>query len=297
MRNGSSAVRVGGRQLAMVPVLLVLAGLSIFPAVYSLFTSLFHWNLIDPAGRRFVGLANYAHFLTDPVFWNSVRVTITFVSLAVVLQFAIAFGLALVFFRGLPGERVMRSIIMLPMLMAPVVVGLLARFMLNEQFGIINQLLDVAGLGTHAFLGGLATALPTLILIDVWQWTPFLFLILLAGMQGLPEEIIEAAKVDGATWPRIIWHHFLPLLKYPILVGLSLRIIDAFRVFDIVFMTTRGGPVDVTNTLSWVIYDAGFRAFNLSDAAAQSWLMLILVVLATTVMLRPIARQQLGVRG
>jgi multiple sugar transport system permease protein len=278
----------------MAPALLVLAGLSIYPTIYSLVTSLVRWNLLDPSGQRFIGVANYTGLLSDPAFWNSVRVTVVFVAAGVGFEFVLAFGLALVFFRGLPGERIMRGIIMLPMLAAPVVVGLLARFMLNQQFGIVNQLLSRVGVGGQDFLGSLSLTLPTLIVIDIWQWTPFLFLILLAGMQGLPEDIIEAAKLDGATWPRIIWHHFLPLLKYPILVGLCLRVIDAFRVYDIIYMTTRGGPVDVTNTLSWSLYDVGFRSFNISDAAAGSWLLLILVVIATTVLLRPIARHELG---
>ncbi len=137
-------------------------------------------------------------------------------------------------------------------------------------------------------------ALPTLIVIDVWQWTPFLFLILLAAMQGIPEEVIEAARIDGASWPRIIWHMFLPLLQYPILVGLALRVIDAFRVYDLVYMTTRGGPIDVTSTMSWQIYDVGFRSFNMSYAAAFSWLLLILVMVTVSAMMRRIVSNEVG---
>jgi multiple sugar transport system permease protein len=133
-----------------------------------------------------------------------------------------------------------------------------------------------------------------LILIDVWQWTPFLFLILLAAMQGVPEDVIEAAKIDGASWPRIVWHMFLPLLQYPILVGLALRVIDAFRVYDLVYMTTRGGPIDATSTMSWQIYDVGFRTFNLSYAAAFSWLLLILVMVTVSFMMRRIVANQVG---
>ena len=128
-----------------------------------------------------------------------------------------------------------------------------------------------------------------MIAIDIWQWTPFLFLILLAGMQGLPEDIIEASKLDGASWPQIIWHQFLPLLKYPIMVGILLRLIDAFRVYDIVYMTTRGGPIDVTSTMSWQIYDVGFRSFNISYAAAYSWLLLILVMAVVNSLIRRMA--------
>jgi multiple sugar transport system permease protein len=278
----------------MWPGLLVLAVFALYPAIYSAVISLFEWNLQAPDERAFVGLQNYQDLLTDSTFWHAVRVTLVFVAFSVALEFILAFGLGLVFFRGLPGDRVMRALILMPMLVAPVVVGLLARFSLEPTFGIVNQLLRDLGLGTHDFLGDPSLALPTLILIDVWQWTPFLFLILLAAMQGVPEEVIEAAKIDGASWPRIVWHMFLPLLQYPILVGLALRVIDAFRVYDLVYMTTRGGPIDATSTMSWQIYDVGFRSFNLSYAAAFSWLLLILVMVTVSFMMRRIVANQVG---
>ena len=279
---------------SMWPGLLVLAVFALYPAIYSAVISLFEWNLQAPDERAFVGLQNYQDLLTDSTFWHAVRVTLVFVVASVALEFILAFGLGLVFFRGLPGDRVMRALILMPMLVAPVVVGLLARFSLEPTFGIVNQLLRDLGLGTHDFLGDPSLALPTLILIDVWQWTPFLFLILLAAMQGVPEEVIEAAKIDGASWPRIVWHMFLPLLQYPILVGLALRVIDAFRVYDLVYMTTRGGPIDATSTMSWQIYDVGFRSFNLSYAAAFSWLLLILVMATVSLMMRRIVANQVG---
>ena len=279
---------------SMWPGLLVLAVFSLYPAIYSLVISLYRWNLQAPDERRFVGLENYQNLLTDGAFWHSVQVTLVFVAVSVTLEFLFAFGLGLIFFRGLPGEKVMRALILMPMLCAPVVVGLLARFSLEPTFGIVNQISRALGLGTHDFLGSTSLALPTLIMIDVWQWTPFLFLILLAAMQGVPEEVIEASKIDGASWVQIIWHHFLPLLQYPILVGLALRVIDAFRVYDLVFMTTRGGPIDVTSTMSWQIYDVGFRSFTVSYAAAFSWLLLILVMVAVSAMMRRIVANQVG---
>jgi len=277
----------------MWPGLLVLCGFSIYPAIYSVVISLFRWRLQSP-DRPFVGLDNYTNLLTDPAFWHSVQVTLVFVVCSVGLELLIAFGLALVFFRGLPGDRTMRALILMPMLCAPVVVGLLARFSLQPTFGIVNQILAGLGLGPYDFLGSTSLALPTLIAVDVWQWTPFLFLILLAAMQGVPEEVIEASKIDGASWPRIIWHQFLPILQYPILVGLALRTIDAFRVYDLVYMTTRGGPVDVTSTMSWQIYDVGFRSLTISYAAAFSWLLLILVMIAVSTMVRRIVANEVG---
>lgn len=270
----------------MAPGLLFLAAIAIYPTIYSLVVSLTRWRLTTGEDPRFVGFENYINLLTDPSFWNSVRVTVVFVIFSVAIEFVLAFAIALLFFRGFPGDKIMRTLILLPMLCAPVVVGLLARFSLEPNFGIVNQLLRSIGLPTTEFLGSPQLALPTLIAIDVWQWTPFLFLIFLAAMQGLPEEIIEASKLDGASWPRIIWHQFLPLLKYPMMVGILLRLIDSFRVYDIVFMTTRGGPIDVTSTMSWQIYDVGFRSFTISYAAAYSWLLLLLVLLAVNFLIR-----------
>lgn len=278
----------------MLPGLVILAVLSVYPTIYSLVVSLFRWNLNDPADRPFRGLSNYQDLLTDPAFWHSVTVTLTFVICTVGIEFLLAFGLSLVFYRGLPGEKIMRALILLPMLCAPVVVGLLAKFMLDPSFGIVNQILGGLGISPVDFLGSPSLALPTLIVVDIWQWTPFLFLILLAAMQGLPDDVIEAAQIDGASWPQIVWHQVLPLLRYPILVGIALRLIDSFRVYDVIFMTTRGGPIDVTSTMSWQIYDVGFRSFNLSYAAAFSWLLLILVLAAVSAMMRRIISHEAG---
>lgn len=275
-----------GRYLAMSPGLLFLAAISLYPTLYSLVVSFMRWNLSSGEAARFAGIDNFVDLLTDGLFWNSVRVTLVFVFFSVLIELVLTFGLALLFFRGFPGDKLLRALIMMPMLCAPVVVGLLARFSLEPTYGIVNQLMRSIGLPTTEFLGNVDLALPTLIAIDVWQWSPFLFLILLAAMQGLPEEVIEASKIDGASWPRIIWHQFLPLLRYPILVGVLLRLIDSFRVYDIVYMTTRGGPVDATSTMSWQIYNVGFRAFNISYAAAFSWLLLLLVLLAVNSLIR-----------
>jgi multiple sugar transport system permease protein len=269
----------------MSPGLLFLAAIALYPTIYSLVVSFTRWNLSGEA-PRFVGFDNFTSLLTDGLFWNSVRVTLVFVFFSVLIELVLTFGLALLFFRGFPGDKLLRALIMMPMLCAPVVVGLLARFSLEPTYGIVNQLLRSVGLPTTEFLGSVDLALPTLIAIDIWQWSPFLFLILLAAMQGIPEEVIEASKIDGASWPRIIWHQFLPLLRYPILVGVLLRLIDSFRVYDIVYMTTRGGPVDATSTMSWQIYNVGFRAFNISYAAAFSWLLLLLVLLAVNSLIR-----------
>jgi multiple sugar transport system permease protein len=214
------------------------------------------------------------------------------VAVTVALELALGLGVALLFFRRFPGDKFMRALILLPMVVAPVVVGLLWRYMLNVNFGVVNYLLSQVGIPRIDFLGDPFWALPTLIVIDVWQWTPFMFLILLAALQGIPEDILEAARVDGANPVQIFVYQMLPLMRYPIAVAVVLRTIDAFRVYDIIYMTTRGGPVDATQTLSWQIYDAGFRSFDLGYAAAYSWLMLAIVLIVTTLALRMMMRKE-----
>ena len=282
----AAARRKFGPLLPMAPGMLFLFVMSIYPTFYSLFVSLFRWNLADPSRARFGGLHNYVLLLTDMTFWNAVLVTFIFVGAAVSMELVLGLGIALLFFHRFPGDRFLRAVLILPMVVAPVVVGLLSRYMLNVQFGVVNFLTENLGLGRIDFLGDPAWALGTLIVIDIWQWTPFMFLIMLAALQGVPEDIIEAAKVDGARSGRIFFDHILPLIRYPVAVAVALRMIDAFRVYDIIYMTTRGGPIDVTQTLSWQIYDAGFKSLDIGYAAAYSWLMLIIVVVTVTLTLK-----------
>ena len=282
----AAARRKFGPLLPMAPGMLFLFFMSIYPTFYSLFISLFRWNLADPSRTRFGGLHNYVLLLTDMTFWNAVLVTFIFVGAAVSMELVLGLGIALLFFHRFPGDRFLRAVLILPMVVAPVVVGLLSRYMLNVQFGVVNFLTESLGLSRIDFLGDPAWALGTLIVIDIWQWTPFMFLIMLAALQGVPEDIIEAAKVDGARAGRIFFDHILHLIRYPVAVAVALRMIDAFRVYDIIFMTTRGGPIDVTQTLSWQIYDAGFKSLDIGYAAAYSWLMLIIVVVTVTLTLR-----------
>jgi multiple sugar transport system permease protein len=276
----------------MAPGLLFLAVFSVYPSLYSLVISFFRWNLNDPLGKRFADFHNYEILLKDKAFWHSVVVTLEYVASVTILELGLGLGLALLFFRAFPGDKFLRALLILPMVVAPVVVGLLWRYMLNVQFGVVNYVVEMLGFSRVDFLGDPGWALPTLILVDVWQWTPFIFLILLAALQGIPEDILEAARIDGAKPVRTFFEHMLPLLRYPIAVAVALRMIDAFRVYDFIFMTTRGGPIDKTSTLSWQIYDAGFKSFDIGYASAFSWLMLILVVAVITLFLRLMLRKE-----
>ncbi len=279
----------------LLPGMLFLLGIAVYPTIYSFFISFFRWNLTDPLGMEFGGLHNYELLLSDDSFWHSLFVTLLFVAITVSVELVLGMGIALLFFRKFPGDKFLRALILLPMVVAPVVVGLLWRYILNVNFGVVNYFLSAIGVSKIDFLGDPSWALWTLMGIDVWQWTPFMFLIMLAALQGISEDILEAARMDGANPVQIYFYQMLPLMRYPIAVAVVLRLIDAFRVYDIIFMTTRGGPVDVTQTLSWQIYDAGFRSFDMGYASAYAWLMLVVVLIAVTVMLRIMMRKEYSV--
>jgi multiple sugar transport system permease protein len=273
----------------MVPALLFLLAVSIIPLLYSLVVSLLRFNLMNLDRTGFVGLRNFQLILSSPDFWNSLRVTIQFVVIAVGLELILGLGLALVLSRNVPGIAVFRSLILVPLALAPVVVGLLWRFMLNTESGVLNWIISLFGFSRTDFLSNTTIAMPVIALVDVWQWTPFMFLIMLAAIQALPNEPFEAAAIDGAsTWQSIV-HIALPMLRYPILVAVLLRTIDAFRVYDLIFMMTRGGPINATDTLSWSVYNVGFRTFNMGYAAALSWIILIIVTVIVTVFIRLLA--------
>ncbi|NJN98577.1 MAG: sugar ABC transporter permease [Anaerolineales bacterium] len=260
--------------------------ISILPLLYSLVVSFLRYNLMDPEPPSFAGLRNFQLLIESPNFWNSLWVTTQFVAIAVTVEFLLGLGLALVLSRDVPGVRMFRSLILVPLALAPIVVGLLWRFMLGTEYGLINNVITLVGLPRTDFLSNTRVALIVIALVDVWQWTPFMFLILLAGVQALPLEPFEAAAIDGASRWQTLRYITLPLLRYPILVALLLRTIDAFRVYDLIFMMTRGGPINVTDTLSWHIYNIGFRNFNMSYASALSWIMLIIVTIVVSIFVR-----------
>ncbi len=278
-----------GQYLVMLPALLFLAAVSIAPLIYSLVVGLQRYNLMNPDRRGYVGLRNFQLILESPDFWNSLVVTFEFVIIAVSGELVLGLALALVLSRDVPGIGMFRSFLLVPLAMAPVVVGLLWRFMLNTEAGILNYAISALGFDRTDFLSNTTWAMPLIALVDVWQWSPFMFLILLAGIQALPHDPFEAAAIDGASTWQALTQITLPMLRYPILVAVLLRTIDAFRVYDLIYMMTRGGPVDATDTLSWSVYNDGFRTFNMGYASALSWVMLIIVTGIVTIFVRVIA--------
>jgi multiple sugar transport system permease protein len=227
---------------------------------------------------RFVGLENYLTAFADARFWEAIRTTLLIMVLGLVIQLPIGLGLALLLERRLRGVTAIRTALIIPMLLTPVAVGLMWRFMFDTDLGVINWLLDRTFLGAPNWLGSRWPAIFAVTIVDSWQSIPFVMLIALAGLAGLPKGPREAAAIDGANAWRIFWHVTLPSLRPVLLVILMIRVIDAFKLFDIIFIVTqRGGPGTATQTLGMLTYNTGFIFFQTSRAAALGILLVILV--------------------
>jgi multiple sugar transport system permease protein len=236
------------------------------------------------ADSTFAGLDNYIWILNDPNFHESFMVTMTFAVTVVVLEMFIGVGLAFMLERPIRGMSVFRTIFILPMMIAPIVVGLVWRYMYNPQFGIINKTLKKWGFESIPWLSSPDWALPSVVIADIWQWTPFIFILSLAALQSLPKSAIEASRIDGASgWQQIIYIK-IPLMMPVLVVAGLLRMIDAFKVLEVIFIMTNGGPGLSTEILSLQIYKTAFISWELGRAAALSNILLAIVMVITIAM-------------
>ena len=276
--------------LMLAPAVLVLAALTLFPIGYVIYLSLTDLGVNSPDGA-FIGLDNYRTIAADPDFWDSLRVTGFFTCGAVIAEFVLGFGMALLLNRRLRGVGLVRTLMLLPMVMTPVIVGLTWRMLFSPIYGILDFLLGRLGLGQPGWLDDSHIALISVIGVDVWQWTPFMFLLLTAGLQSLPLEPFEAARVDGAGPVATFLHLTLPMMRNIILIALIFRAIDAFDTFDIIWVLTNGGPGTSTQTLTIYNYFQSFRWFNFGYGAALSVVMLAIVAVFCVVMVTFMQRE------
>lgn len=274
----------------LAPAVLLLALLGLYPGIYSIGISLFEFQGGMLGG--FVGLGNYIRLLTDSHFWNSLRVLVFFAVCAVSLEFLLGFGLALFFSQELKLRALWRSFLILPMIVTPVVVGLIWRLMLNPDTGVVNYFVRLLGFRPVEWLSSPFPAFVSIVAVDVWNWTPFVFLVLLAGLESLPTEPFEAAHMDGAGPMRIFFDHTLPLMRPSILIALLIRTMDCLRLFDQVFVLTGGGPGNATEVLSLYQYRIAFKYFDQGYAAASLVLLLIVVVLISQAYIRLLRRTE-----
>lgn len=266
------------RILMLAPTLLILAGLTLFPTVY-MFTAAVQKVSPDPdVPREFIGLGNFTRMLSDPELHLAIKNTVVFTSVAVTLEFLLGLGLALLFDRYIRRLTFLKTILLVPMMIPPIAVALTWKLIYQPQFGVLNELMFRLGLPSQAWAGDVNLAMATIIAADVWEWTPFIFLLMLAGLASLPSEPYEAAQVDGASAWRQFWDLTIPFLKPVIAIALLLRIMDALRLFDLVFILTVGGPAGATETLSLYIFKIAFTFVDIGYAAAVSLVVLFVTV-------------------
>ena len=217
---------------------------------------------------RSVGLANYRRDVASATFREAIRTTIVIAALGLVVQMPIGLGLGVVLHRNLRGTRLFRSVLLLPMLLTPVAIGLMWRFILDTDLGVANWFLRTLGLGGFDWFGNRSAAVAAIVMVDSWQSIPFVMLLVLAGLSGLPVEPFEAARVDGAGSVRMLWSITVPMLRRVLLVILLIRLIDVLKLFDLIFILTRGGPGTATQTVGLLNYNTGFNFLQTSRAAA-----------------------------
>lgn len=248
------------------PIIFVLGAVSVVITVYVLWLTVQNISLLRPGAQQFVGLDNYARLLLDPRGISALGRTIFFTVAATVIELALGLGIAVLLDRDFPGKPIVRALMLVPIVMTPVVVGLTWRFMFDPSSGMANYLASVVGLGPVDWLGSPHVAIFSLLIADVWQWTPFVVLFTMASLESLPGDPQNAARVDGAREWQVFWHITLPMMQRGLLVVGLIRAIDSIKAFDIFYIMTRGGPALSTETLNLYGYIAAFTNFDISYA-------------------------------
>ncbi len=276
----------------VAPAVAVLLALTIFPTAYLLYASFQRFNLMQPEAAQFVGLENYRNIVANADLRHSLWVTILFVVLAVSLEFVLGLGLALMLAQQSRANTIASTILILPLAVTPVVSALIWRELFNPNFGWVNYYLRRVGLMHEpvAWLSQPETAWFALISLDVWQWTPFVALILMAGLQGIPPEPKEAAAVDGAEGWRLFWDVVFPMLRPFAAIAILLRTLEAFKTFGTIRVLTGGGPGISTEIINLTIYRTALQDFSVGAAAALGISFLVFLSLVVPQMLRVLAR-------
>jgi multiple sugar transport system permease protein len=265
---GGSFINRNARWLFPLPAILFILLMMVFPILYTVYNSLTGWSLTNGTPQTLVGLANYKALLVDQRLGEAIVRTFYFTALAVAVEIIFGVAIALLLNRDFWGKRLVNSLLLLPMMATPVAIAMVWLFMYEPTAGIIDFVLRALHLPAPLWIAGPNSVIPALALVDVWEWTPMIALICLAGLAGLPSEPIEAAIVDGATQWQIIRRITLPLLVPTIMVAGLLRLIDALKTFDIIYTMTGGGPGHSSETLNIYTYLQAFNFFNFGYASA-----------------------------
>ena len=267
--------------LLTLPGLATLFIIIIFPLVFTIITSFYDYTLLNPNHDDFVGLENYQEVLEEEYIGHSVIITIQFVLATVFIEFIIGFALALALDKVQRFKSIYYLILLAPLMINPVVVGLVWRMILHTELGIMNYLLKLMSINRVNWLGDSDIAFWTIVFVDIWHQVSFMTILLLAGLAALPREPYEAARMDGASALRCLIYITLPLMRPVIIVALLLRLIFAVKTFDIIYIMTKGGPGIATDLVSYFIYRSAFFSLDIGRASALSVGLLVIVLLLT----------------
>lgn len=280
--------------LFWLPTAFFLLFLVVYPTVKLVITSLYKVNTMNPNATRFVGLGNFIKILTDKDMLPLLSRTGVFMGAALSLELLLGFGLALLMLHFIrKGQNIYKMLLIAPMMMTPVAVGLIWRWLYHSEMGIVNYFLSLIHIKPVNWLGTPSSAVIAVIIVEVWQWTPFVFLCVLAGLSSLSNEPVEAARIDGANSWQIFWKITFPFLSPVLMVVVIFRFVDLFKVFDIIYVLTEGGPGNATEILPFHIYKQAFTYFNTGYASALSWLLLIFVTIVCSRLINKIVEDQI----
>lgn len=276
------------KHLLIAPPLVFFFAISIIPLIFTLGLSFANYSIGGQA--TFAGLDNYTRLFSDTFFLRSYLNTILYVLFGVAIQYWLGLGLALLINSMVRGKRSMRLLVLVPMMIPPLLVGFIWRTLFDSQYGPVDAMLNGVGLPSVHWLTDPTLSFISIIIADSWQWTPFMFLLLYTGLRTLPKEPFEAARVDGASGWRVFWDMTFPMLIPASIAAILLRAIEQFKLFDIVFFVTGGGPGGATNTVSLLGYFTALRSGDLGYGAAMSILLLVTVIVIATVALIGVRR-------
>lgn len=294
MQSGLTAKAINSRrsntiwnawQLYLFPALVVIVAIAILPTIQLLINSLYRWSLLSGM-KKFDGLGEYAAVLTDTLFTGSLLRTLVYTLVVVALELTLGMLIALLFAREFSGVRVIRTLFLTPILMVPIMVGLLWSLMYQPSIGIVNYVLGLFGVEPLNWLASSSLALPAVAIAEIWQWTPFAAIIFVAGLQGLPPNVIAAARLDGAGRFYRLLTIEIPMMRNVIAIVFLLRFIDVFKAFGLVYVMTRGGPGRSTMLAGFYPWEVGFSELLMGKASAAAFILMNLISALTFVLLR-----------
>ncbi len=281
-----------GKSIFVLPGLIVLVAIILFPLLFTIRVSLSSWDVAQP-GLDWIGISNYLRIAEDTRFWESFARLAVMAIGSVALEYLLGFGLALLVWRDVRAGRFFRVLFLIPMMTTPVIMAVIWRTVFHESLGPANDLLHLLGMASLPWLSEAGLAMTSVIIVEVWQWTPFMFLMLLAGLLSLPREPFLAAAIDGAGPIRTFLRVTFPMIA-PISIGaIIIRLIEASKIMDTVYVITSGGPGTATETSSYYIFIRGLRDFQIGYAASLSFTYLVIMAISLTIIAKVLARAML----